>query len=103
MVREASAVVGYICAKEEDKGQKEEEMNSVLEGKLNHNFIGLITMERLIESILSITIMDEKDVDRCHHNESCATSMNHSHYSGNGHLNMKQVGDEIDHSMDLSM
>ena len=87
MVREASAVVGYICAKEEEKSKKQEEMNLALDGKLNHNFIGLITMERLIESILSITIMDEKDIDRSHHNESCATSMNNSHYSG--HLNMK--------------
>ena len=75
-------------------------MEEALKGKLNHNFIGLITMERLIESILSITIMDEKDIDHHYHNESCATSM-HSHMSG--HLNMKQVSDEIDHSMDLSM
>jgi len=27
MVREASAVVGYICAKEEEKSERQEEMN----------------------------------------------------------------------------
>jgi len=27
MVREASVVVGYICAKEEEKSERQEEMN----------------------------------------------------------------------------
>lgn len=73
-------------------------MNKVINLEYKHAFMGLITMERLIESILSITIMDEKDIDRSHHSE--ATSM-HSHMDH--HLNWQHVSDEIDHSMDLSM
>ena len=45
--------------------------------------------------------MDEKDVDDHHLNDSNATSVNLSHFSG--HLNMNRVSEEIDHSMDLSM
>ena len=64
--------------------------------------MGLITMERLIESILSISIKDEKDVDHSHLNDSCATSMAaQSHFSG--HLNMIKVNEEIELSMSVSM
>lgn len=75
MVREASAVVQYICCPDEEKTQKLDKINSTI-GKHKHEVLGLITMERLIESILSIHIMDEKDADNL--NDSCATSMNHS-------------------------
>lgn len=55
-----------------------------------------------MESILSIQIKDEKDVDRSHLGDSCATSMvEPSHYSG--HLNIAKVSVEIEHSMNRSM
>lgn len=87
MVREASAVVEYICAKDDLKSEKLDNLDSLLAGSQNHSFIGLITMERLIESILSITIRDEKDLDRSA--DSCTTSIANSHYSG--HLNLSKV------------
>jgi hypothetical protein len=83
MVCEASAVVQYICSTEEEKTEKFDHMNSIL-GEHKHDVLGLITMERLIESIMSIHIMDEKDADNL--NDSMATSMmNHSAISHVSH------------------
>lgn len=80
-------------------------MNSTL-GKNKHDVLGLITMERLIESILSIHIMDEKDAENL--NDSCATSINHSVYSTlsrkkAGALNLSKVSEDIDHAMSGSI
>ena len=55
-------------------------------------------MEKLLESILSINIMDEKDIDKSSGHDSCATSLNGTSQK----LKMKQVATEIDRSLDHS-
>ena len=59
-------------------------------------------MERLIESILNISIKDEKDMDRSQVSDSCANSMmGYSQYGGN--INMTKISEEIELSMNVSM
>lgn len=66
-------------------------------------------MERLIESILSIQIKDEKDLDNHYEANSCATSMdNRSMISAVSHkratkLNMSKVSHDIDMAMNGSV
>ena len=74
MVKEASAAVEYIHAKNESKTEIIQKYESN-QPKQDHSFMGLITMERLIESILNISIKDEKDTDRSQLSDSCANSM----------------------------
>ena len=106
MVREASAVVHYICSSEEQRTEKFDQMNSTL-GKHKHDVLGLVTMERLIESILSIHIMDEKDTENL--NDSCATSMMNQSAVSNfsvkriNTLNLTKVSEEIDNAMNGSV
>ena len=64
-------------------------------------------MERLIESILSIHIMDEKDTENL--NDSCATSMMNQSAVSNfsvkriNTLNLTKVSEEIDNAMNGSV
>lgn len=70
IVQQAEAVVRFICNTDDSKSEElENKMNKIVNcgygGKpFKHDVLGILTMEKLLESILNFKIMDEKDYEK---------------------------------------
>jgi hypothetical protein len=70
IVQQAEAVVRFICNTDDSKSEElENKMNEIVNsghgGKpFKHDVLGILTMEKLFESIFDFKIMDEKDYEK---------------------------------------
>ena len=64
LVAEAEAVVNHICQEGPGNVQLLSTQEILSREPLKHDVLGIITMENLLESILNLKILDEKDVDK---------------------------------------